>query len=96
MHFVISCQDKADGGLELRKANRDAHIAYLQDHKSQLVAAGPTLSDDGETMNGSVIIMEFADRAAAQTFCAGDPYALAGVFESVTITPWKKVHPADD
>ncbi|MBT7509117.1 MAG: YciI family protein, partial [Rhodospirillaceae bacterium] len=49
MHFVISCQDKADGGLELRKANRDAHIAYLQNHKSQLVAAGPTLSDDGET-----------------------------------------------
>ncbi|MBT3658775.1 MAG: YciI family protein [Rhodospirillaceae bacterium] len=96
MHFVISCQDKADGGLELRKANRDAHIAYLQNHKSQLVAAGPTLSDDGETMNGSVIIMAFAGRAAAQTFCDNDPYAKAGVFENVSITAWKKVHPADD
>ena len=95
MHFVITCTDKTDGGLELRKANRDAHLAYLAAHADQVIAAGPTLTDDGEGMTGSCIIMEFGDAAAAQAFCDGDPYAQAGVFESVTVTPWKKVYPQD-
>lgn len=94
MHFVIACVDKP-GALEIRKANRDAHLAYLKQHEGQIVAAGPTLTDDGEGMTGSVLIMEFADRAAADTFAAGDPYAQAGLFASVTITPWRKVYPAD-
>jgi len=95
MHFVISCVDKADGGLELRKANRDAHLAYLAEHADQVVAAGPTLTDDGEGMTGSCIIMEFADTVAAQAFCDKDPYTRADVFESVTVTPWKKVYPRE-
>ena len=95
MHFIISCIDKADGGLELRKANRDAHLAYLKAHADQVVAAGPTLSDDGESMTGSCLIMAFTDAAAAQAFCDGDPYAQAGVFDSISVTPWKKVYPLD-
>lgn len=94
MHFVITCVDKP-GALEVRKANRDAHLAYLQSVSSQIIAAGPTLSDDGESMTGSVLILDFADEAAAEAFAAGDPYAQAGLFESVTIKPWRKVYPAD-
>jgi len=95
MHFVITCVDKKDGGLELRKANRPDHVEYLKAHADQIIAAGPTLADDAETMTGSVIIMDFADRAAAERFSENDLYAKAGVFESVTVTPWKKVFPAD-
>ena len=94
MHFVIACVDKP-GALEIRKANREAHLAYLQAHAAQSVAAGPTLTDDAAGMTGSVLIMEFADRADADTFAAGDPYAQASLFASVTITPWRKVYPAD-
>jgi len=92
MHFVIACVDKP-GALDIRKANRDDHLAYLKAHEDQIIAAGPTLTDDGEGMTGSVLIMEFADRAAAEAFAAGDPYALAGLFESVNIMPWRKVYP---
>ena len=35
------------------------------------------------------------NRAAAEAFVADDPYAKAGLFESVTIRPWRKVYPAD-
>ena len=31
-------------------------------------------------MQGSLLLMEFADRAAAETFAQGDPYAKAGLF----------------
>jgi len=93
MHFVISCIDKP-GQPDLRQANRPDHLDYLGEHTDRIVAAGPTLGDDGGP-NGSVLIMEFDDAGAAQAFADGDPYAKAGVFESVTVTAWKKVFPKD-
>ena len=92
MHFVITCVDKP-GQPELRQANRAEHLNYLADHSERILAAGPTLSDDGEVPTGSVLIMDFEDAEAAARFAAGDPYSLAGVFEDVTIKPWKKVYP---
>jgi uncharacterized protein YciI len=40
-------------------------------------------------MTGSLIILEADDRATAETFAAADPYAMAGLFESVDIRAWK-------
>jgi len=44
-------------------------------------------------MNGSVIILDLENRAAAEAFANNDPYNKAGLFASVTITTWKKVLP---
>lgn len=93
MQFAILCFDKPGHG-HVRQENRSAHLAYLDEHKASLVLAGPMLTDDGEGMAGSLLIMEFADKAAAEAFAAGDPYARAGLFESVTIRPFRKVLPA--
>lgn len=93
MHFVISCIDKADHS-HLRLENRPAHVEHLKAHAEQIVAAGPTTSEDGATPTGSVLIMEFGGRAEAEAFAAADPYAQAGLFQSVTISPWRKVFPA--
>lgn len=93
MHFVISCVDKP-GHAPVRAANRAAHLEHLERYRDHVVTAGPTLSEDGAAMTGSVLIVEFADRAAAEAFAAADPYAKAGLFESVSIRPWKKVIPA--
>ena len=53
------------------------------------------LSDDSESMIGSLLLMDFTDKAAAEAFAAGDPYAKAGLFASVHISPWKKAIPVD-
>lgn len=92
-HFVITCTDKP-GQPELRQANRPDHLDYLKGFTDQILAAGPTLDEDGNP-NGSVLIMEFDDLTAARAFADGDPYAKAGVFESTTIKAWKKVFPKD-
>ncbi|HYE00861.1 MAG TPA: YciI family protein [Alphaproteobacteria bacterium] len=92
MHFAIICTDKP-GSQELRLANRAAHLEYIDRHADQVVLAGPMLSDDGQGMVGSLLIMEFADRAAAEAFCAADPYAVAGLFAKVEIRPWRRVRP---
>jgi uncharacterized protein YciI len=92
MLFVIHCIDKP-GAAEVRAANRTAHLGYLTTYDEKVFAAGPTLSEDGETMTGSLLILDFEDRAEAEAFVAGDPYTMAELFESVTIQPWKKVFP---
>jgi hypothetical protein len=92
MQFMIYCQDKPGHG-EVRAANRNAHLSYLEGLAGNVVIAGPLLAEDGTTMIGSLLLMEFPDRAAAEAFAASDPYRKAGLFQSVTITPWRKVLP---
>ena len=92
MNFVLYCVDKADHS-HVRAENRLAHIDYLKSNLDKIVLAGPTTTEDGAAMTGSVLVIDVADRAEAEAFAAGDPYAKAGLFESVTIKPFKKVFP---
>ena len=92
MQFVVYCLDKPDHGA-VRQANRQAHLDYAAGYGNQIVAGGPLQSDDGEAMVGSMLIIDVADRTAAEAFCAGDPYAKAGLFQSVEVRRWKKVLP---
>ena len=42
-------------------------------------------------MIGSLIILDVPDMAAAGDWAANDPYAKAGLFQSVTLTHWNRV-----
>ncbi|EED35015.1 YCII-related domain superfamily protein [Luminiphilus syltensis NOR5-1B] len=77
----------------MRLETREAHLEYIKGFGEQLVMAGPFL-DDADNMTGSLLILDFDDRVAAEAFCDNDPYARAGLFESVTINRWKKTLPA--
>ena len=88
MLVALMAYDK-DGALELRKANRDAHVTYLK-NSNVVQQAGPFLNEVGE-MCGSLIILDVTDLAAAQKWAANDPYANAGLFREVTLMPWNKV-----
>ena len=88
--FALICHDKPNS-LELRLATREAHLAYARGSGAKILLGGPLLADDGQTMQGSLILIEAADLAAAKAFAANDPYGRAGLFESVEIRPWRKV-----
>ena len=88
MLFAITCIDKPDH-MDLRLANRAAHIEYLKAKADMVRLAGPFTSDDGETMIGSMLVVEAADRAAAEALAAGDPYARAGLFQSTDVRAWR-------
>lgn len=92
MLFFVHCTDKP-GRQDVRLANRPAHLEFLRGHLDKIVIAGPTLTEDGEGFTGSVLIVDFPDRAAVEEHFANDPYAKAGLFESVVIRPYKKVLP---
>jgi uncharacterized protein len=87
MLYALICTDKP-GSLAVRKANRAEHLAYLKSLGKTLVFAGPFTEADGQTMNGSLIVIEASSLDAAQKISAGDPFAKAGIFASVEIRPW--------
>lgn len=83
MLFAILCTDRPNS-LETRLVTRDAHLAYLKNHIDKLMQVGPLL-DAADRPCGSLLIVDVEDRAAAESFAAGDPYAAVDLFESVVI-----------
>ena len=89
MHFVIFATDRPDHE-RVREGEQPRHHAYIHDPALpvRVQVAGPTLNADRETFNGSLIIIEADDMAAAEAFVADDPYNQAGLFESVVVRPF--------
>ena len=87
MHYVIHALDRSAAGA-LRARTRPDHLAYLAGF--EVTFGGPLLDDDGQ-MCGSLNVLDVATREAAEEFAAGDPYAVAGLFERVTITGFRPV-----
>jgi uncharacterized protein YciI len=84
--FVLHCLDKPDS-LALRMANREAHLAYVAG-KTEVKLGGPMLDDKGD-MAGSLLVLDVADKAAAEAFSAEDPYTRAGLWQRVVITGFR-------
>ena len=87
MLFALICTDRP-GSLDLRLATRPTHLAYLETCVEKLVHAGAMLDVDGRAC-GSILIIDVADRAEAEGFAAGDPYAKVGLFESSVVRAFR-------
>ncbi len=87
MLFALICDDKP-ASLELRMKIRPDHVAFLNGLGTAMKFAGPFTDDAGSPV-GSLVVIEAENRAAAETLAAEDPYAIAGLFQSVAIRPWK-------
>ena len=99
MLYAIIAQD-IQNSLEKRLSVRPEHVARLQKlrEEGRLILAGPNPAIDNEDpgeagFTGSLIVAEFDSLEAAQSWADDDPYIKAGVYESVTIKPFKKVLP---
>jgi len=91
MPFLIDTIDK-EHTQALRLSLRDAHLDYLEENKALLLACGAKLDDAGIKGSGSVYIVDVDTRREAEDFINGDPFTKGGLFESVTITRWRKAY----
>ena len=99
MWYAIIATDAADS-LELRKQARPAHLDRIRNlvDEGRVLVAGPHPAIDAEDpgaagFTGSLMIVDFPDLEAATAWAESDPYVEAGVFESVTVKPFRKVLP---
>ena len=88
MHVCLIAIDKPDA-LQIRMDNREAHLSYVAE-TGVVDLAGPFLDKDGN-MCGSLLILNVGNMSEAETWAENDPYAKAGLFETVSLREWKKV-----
>ncbi|MCQ4287841.1 YciI family protein [Pseudomonas stutzeri] len=99
MLYAIIATD-VPGSLENRLASRPAHLARLEQLKSEgrMVLAGPHPAIDSNDpgaagFSGSLVVAEFESLQAAEEWAAADPYKAAGVYGDVVVKPFKQVFP---
>jgi uncharacterized protein YciI len=88
MRYALICLDKPEA-LQTRIENRPAHLEHLQS-TGVVEQAGPFIDAAGQ-MCGSLIVLNVGSKAEAEAWAAADPYAKAGLFQSVMIQEWKRV-----
>lgn len=99
MFYAIISED-VPGSLERRLQTRPAHLERLLALKAEgrLLLAGPHPAIDSDDpgaagFTGSLVVAEFESLVAAQAWADADPYLAAGVYQKVTVKPFKKVLP---
>ena len=92
MLFSFHLTDRADAG-DLRQRVRPEHKAYLAQVAEQIAFAGPLLGGDGQTMRGSLLVIDFADRAAALAWLAQEPFTRAGLYGNAQVHAFRNLWP---
>ena len=87
MEFLCLHRDRP-GSLALREELTERHWSYMDGYAQEMIARGPTLSDDG-TPTGSVHILDLPSPAAARAFAFDEPNYQAGVYRDVLLRRWR-------
>ena len=97
MYYAIMSEDVEDS-LEKRRSARSAHLERLNQlvEQQRLLLAGPHPATDNDKQehagfSGSLVIAEFDSLDQARAWANADPYVTAGVYQQVTVKPFKKV-----
>ena len=91
MYYAVIATYKP-GVLETRSDLYDAFAAYLRDHPDHpdvvFHHGGPTLTDNGEDVNGTLLMFEAPSLDAVRSFVADSPYAKADLFAECQVRQW--------
>lgn len=89
VEYFFYCRDRP-GSAALRAELAEAHWSFMDPYAATMIARGPTLADDDETIaTGSMHIVDLPDPAAARTFAFEEPNYRAGVYDEVLMHRWR-------
>jgi uncharacterized protein YciI len=88
MHWLIKCRSKPNTDA-LRAATIAAHSKFLDGYPDVTWYSGPLFTDDNKNAIGSLRLIEFPDRKAAEAYIHADPYTRAGIFQSISVERWR-------
>jgi uncharacterized protein len=90
--FALHLLDNPDVA-ELRQRIRPEHKVYLALVAERIAFAGPLLRDDGQTMVGSLLVIDFASRDAVLAWLADEPFTRAGLYAATEIHAFVNLWP---
>lgn len=91
MRYLIVAYDGTDPEAPARRQrHRPAHLenATRLQHEGHLLIGGALLDDDGN-MIGTAAVADFDTREELDAWLASDPYAVGGVWQDVTVVPYR-------
>lgn len=83
MQFIVTAYD-GENVLEKRMAVRPKHLQGMNELGEHIVCAGGLLDDEGK-MKGSVLVLDFEDRAALDEYLKNEPYVTEQVWEKIDV-----------
>lgn len=92
MLFAFILIDKP-GAVDLRLRVRPEHKIYLEEAADRIAVAGPLTHDDGITMLGSLLVIDFPSRAAAHAWLDKEPFTRAGLYASTSVHAFNNLWP---
>jgi uncharacterized protein len=90
--YVFRLLDKPDSAA-LRQRVRPEHKGYLAAVADRIAFAGPLTHDDGVTMIGSLLAIDFESRDAAHAWLAAEPFTRAGLYASCEVHAFVNLWP---
>jgi uncharacterized protein len=89
MLFAVIRLDRPNS-VALRQSTRPKHLVYLEQVMACITTGGALQDEQGQQI-GSILIIDVADRAAAEEFAATDPFVSADLFATTFIAPFQPV-----
>ena len=89
MQFLLIAYDgKDEGAPQRRLAVREQHIALGNEMvaKGQMLF-GTAILDDSDGMIGSMVVLEFSDRAELDAWLKREPYVVGDVWKEINVQP---------
>ena len=91
MYCAAIVTDKP-GVARVRAETREAFRDYLRSHPAHpgvvVHHGGPTLTDDGESIDGLLLVMEAPSLDDARAFVTDSPYGKADLFAECDLRVW--------
>jgi len=91
MLFAVIFTDRPDQG-DLRAANLQAHIEWLEKHKDVIPVGGSLRHELGQTPKGGLWIAEAKTKLELEELLKTDPFYTAGLRQSYEILHWSKAN----
>ncbi|MEV7414645.1 YciI family protein [Streptomyces sp. NPDC089919] len=89
MEFLTYHRDRP-GSTDLRVELLEEHWSYMDRYAAQMIGRGPTFGA-GDTLAGSVHLLDLPDAAAARAFAFEEPCYQAGAYRDVLVRRWRNV-----
>jgi uncharacterized protein YciI len=91
MLFAVIFTDKP-GHSEVRAANLQAHVDWLEQNKDIVPIGGSLRHQPGEVPKGGLWIAEANSKAQIEDLIKSDPFFIAGLRQSYEVLHWSKAN----
>ena len=91
MLFAVIFTDKPGHG-EVRAANLQAHIEWLEQNKDIVPIGGSLRHEPSEVPKGGLWVAEADSKAQIEALLKSDPFFIAGLRQSYEILHWSKAN----